>query len=120
MKKYLTLLIAAVVFGLTALETSSCSTAPTQRGQTVTTLKIVGASVDASMKIAVQLLRDGHITAAQWNLIATIHDQKFLPAYNLAVAAVQANLDTVASPDLAALAAQLASIVASYQPKQSP
>lgn len=117
MKKLLFSLV--LLFALPALHTG-CTTAPTQRGQTVMTLKIVGASVDASMKIAVQLLHDGHITAAQWNQIAAIHDQKFLPAYNLAVAAVQANLDSVASPDLTALAAQLASIIASYQPKTTP
>jgi len=114
------LLLAFLLVAAVPTIPTGCSTAPTQRGQTVTTLKIVGASVDTSMKIAVQLYRDGKISPAVWNQVAAIHDQKFQPAYNLAVAAVQANLDSVASPDLVGLAAQLAQIVAMYQPKSTP
>lgn len=67
------------------------------------------------MKVAAGLLRDGKITRAQWDKLAAFHDAVFQPAYNLAVAGVQADLSSVASPDILALFGQLAAIVASYQ-----
>lgn len=109
------LALAVAAPALPVIETG-CSLAPSQRSAEVTTLKVLGASVDASMKVAAQLLHDGKITWPQWQKLADFHDNKFQPAYNLAVAAVQADLSSVASPDLLNLAAQLASIVASYQP----
>lgn len=93
-----------------------CQTAPSARSTEVTTLRVLGASVDTSMKIAAQLLKDGKITWTQWDRIAEFHDKQFQPAFNLAVAAVQADLSTVASPDLLALFGQLSAIIASYQP----
>jgi hypothetical protein len=98
--------------------TTGCSTAPSERVNQVTTLKIVGASADASMKLAAQLLKDGKISREQWQKAADFFDFRFQPAYGLAVTAVQANLDSVASPDLVNLSTQLASLIASYIPPQ--
>lgn len=111
MKKLLLLLCLALTAPVLP---TGCRTAPTERVSTVVTLKVIGASVDASMKLAAQLVRDQRITWEQWRVIADFHDQKFQPAYNLAVAAVQSDLSSVASPDLLALAGQLAVIVNSY------
>ena len=95
--------------------TTGCSTAPTQRTTEVTTLKIVGASIDASMKIAADLYKKGKITPAQWAEIADLHDNKIQPAYNLAVVSVQADLSSIASTDLVNLAVQLAALIQRYQ-----
>lgn len=92
---------------------SGCA-APSTRVQEVKTLKVVGLSVDATMKLAAQLYHDGKIGANLWQKIADIHDRQFQPAFNLAVQAVQSDLSSVASPDLAALAAQLAALLAPY------
>lgn len=116
MKKMLrSILFVSFIACVIPLITPGCKTPPDQRGQAVTTLKIVGASVDATMKLGAQLLYDKQITRAQWDQIAVIHDTQFQPAYNLAVAAVQANLDSVASPELIGLASQLASAIVSFQ-----
>ena len=110
MKKFL----LALALACAAISPTACTTAPTARVQEVKTLKAVGLAVDGTMQLAAQLYHDGKIDAALWQKIATAHDTQFQPAYRLAVAAVQANLDSVASPDLAALAAQLAALVAPY------
>ena len=67
------------------------------------------------MKVAASLYHDGKITAAQWQTVADTH-AKFQAAYRLAVATVQSNLDSVASPDLVALAGQLVSVVQQLVP----
>lgn len=108
------LLILALAFAPIAFV--GCSTAPDQRTAAVTTLKIVGQTADTAMMVAAQLYHDGKISQAQWNHVAVIHDQQFLPAYKLAIAAVQSDLSSVASPDLQNLANALAGLVASFQP----
>lgn len=107
MNKLLLLLCLAVV---TPMATTSCSTAPTERVQAVMTLKALGAARDTAMQVAGQLWRDGRIDDAQRDKIIAFHDAKFQPAYNLAVAGVQADL-TVASPDLVNLFAQLQALI---------
>ena len=93
-----------------------CSTAPDARVQTVTVLKSLGASVDAGMQIAASMYKTGQITQAQWDQVADFHDNKFQPAYALAVAAAQSDL-TAASPDLVNLATQLSQLILSFQKK---
>ena len=98
-----------------ALTLPACQ-APASRVAQVTTLKVLGASVDETMKVAAGLFHDGRITLTQWARIAAFHDQKFQPAYRLAVAAVKADLSSMASPDLVGLAAQLLDLVKTYIP----
>jgi hypothetical protein len=93
---------------------TSCQTAPTQRGVEVTTLKALGATVDTTMQIVAQAYKDGRITASQAYAIAEFHDNKFQPAYRLAVAAVQSDLSSIASPDLIGLATQLSQLASQY------
>lgn len=104
----------AICFILTfgAIAFTSCQSAPTTRVQEVKTLKAVGLSVDATMRLAAQLYHDGKISADTWQRIAIVH-QQFLPAFNLAVKAVQSDL-TPASPNLLSLAAQLSAILTPY------
>jgi len=120
MKKLHLVLFAALwagFFSLPVLQTG-CSSSPDQRVQTVQTLKIVGQSAKTSMDAATQLLKQGNISVAQWESIASIYDSKFQPAYALAISAAHSDLSSVASPDLVGLAAQLATLVAQISTKQ--
>ena len=92
-----------------------CKTPPSERAVAVTTLKTVGAAVSAGMTVSVQLLIDKKITRAQWDVIASLHDTKIQPAFNLAVAAVQADLSKPASAELLALVGQFLSLVESFK-----
>ena len=94
-----------------------CNSSPSERVQAVTTLKAIGLSVDAAMKVSAQLLKDGKINGEQWGKIAVAH-ARFQQAFKLAISAVQSDL-TPASPDLIKLGGELLSIVATYQPKAS-
>jgi hypothetical protein len=115
MKKTLIALFCAGTLALSGCSTvnkvaasiSAAGSSPT----TVTTLEVLGASVDASMKVAAGLYHNGQITAAQWNTIANLHDNEFLPAYNAAVAAVQYDTNQPAAPNLLQLAGQIATAV---------
>ena len=113
--KLRTLLLSLALIAAVPLAPIGCQTAPTERVATVQTLKVIGASRDAAMKTAVQLLKDGKITWAQWDKVATFHDKKLQPAYRLAELAARSDLSSVASPDLVALWGELASLVASLQ-----
>ena len=95
---------------------TSCA-APSTRVQEVKTLKAVGLAVDGTMRLAAQMVHNGTISAATWQQIAKIHDEQFQPAFNAAVSAVQMNLDSFASPDIVALAAQISAVLAPYIPK---
>lgn len=92
---------------------TGCQNQTTQQ-TAVQTLKIVGTTAKTSMDAATQLLKQGTITVPQWQAIASIYDNKFQPAYALAIAAARSDLSTLASPDLIGLAAQLAALVAQY------
>lgn len=108
----LTLILCIALAPMPAL-LSSCA-APSSRVQEVKTLKAVGLAVDGTMKVAAQMLHNGQLSPATWQKLAQIHDEQFRPAYNLAVSAVQTNLDSFASPDLVNLASQLSAILAPY------
>lgn len=110
--KYIRLLIYAVILAFTAFETSSCSTAPSGRVQTVQTLAAVGLTAKSSINEAAQMLKRGEITVAQWQKVAKVYDTQFQPTYAVAVKAVRSDLSSVASPELVALAAQIAALVA--------
>lgn len=112
MKKLLLILALAVA---TPLVQTGCGTSPSSRVVQVQTLKAVGQSADAAVALSAQLYHDGKITAAQANQVRDLYDLKFQPAYRVAVNAVQANLDSIASPDLLALTQQLSTLVASFQ-----
>lgn len=111
MKKYLILLVLifAPVFQ------TGCTTVPSARVVQVQTLKAVGHTAESAVALSAQMYRDGLITITQAMYINNLYDTKFQPAFRLAVTAVQANLDSIASPDLIKLAQELSSLVASYK-----
>ncbi len=112
--KTLRAIIAAccLSFAIAGVSTApGCSAPPTERVAAVQTLKAIGASRDAAMQTAASLFRGGKITAAQWERVASFHDTKFAPAYRLAVAAVKADLTSLASPDLQAIWQELFTMV---------
>lgn len=102
-----------VIAGAVLLAPVGCKTAPSERVQVVTTLKALGAARDTAMQVAGQLWLSGKIDDAQRDKIIDFHDNKFQPAYRIAVAGVQADL-TLASPDLVNLFAQLQALIPSY------
>ncbi len=117
MKKLFSALVALCAFVLAGpiLTLSGGCAAPSARVAQVQTLKAVGQAAEASVALSAQLYRDSRITPEQARYIADFYDKKFQPAYRLAVAAVNANLDSIASPDVAALASQLSSLVVQFQ-----
>lgn len=116
MKKFLSLLLLAVLGVFLVPSFTACSTAPDQRTVAAQTLGVVGSSAKAGMDSATQLLKQGTITVAQWQKIADFYDLKFQPAYNLALAAVKSDLSSIAAPDVTALSLQFLALVASYMP----
>ena len=90
-----------------------CSSTPNERTAYVQTLKAVGATAESAVSLSAQLYRDGRITPAQAREVADFYDKKFQPVFRLAVSTAKADISTVASPDLVALASQLASLVTS-------
>lgn len=104
MKKFLALLAFAfaAVFGGVAF--TACTAPPSARVVQVQSLKAVGESAESAVTLSAQLYRAGTITPAQARAVMDFYDGKFQPAFRLAVAAVNANLDSLASPDVAALA----------------
>ncbi len=114
MKKLLLIAALTISAPLVMLPTG-CTTAPFARVVEVQTLKAVGQSADAAIALSAQLYRDGKITAAQARQVADFYDHKFQPAFRVAATAVQYNLSSVASPDLANLASQLSALVIQFQ-----
>jgi hypothetical protein len=110
------LLHLAALAGVLALP--GCATAPAARTEAATTLRIVGLTAKAGIDSAALLFRDGKITSAQWAAIAGFYDLKFQPAFELAVATARADLASPASPELIALAAQFAALVAELTAKK--
>ena len=94
-----------------------CKSAPSERVQEVKTLKIVGATIEAGMKTAAQMYKNGQITEAQWNRLADLHDNKVQPAFRLAVQTAQADLSSAASIDLLNVVTELSNLILSYQTK---
>ena len=111
--KSIRLLILALAVAIAPVAYQGCTTPPSERVQVVTTLKALGAARDTAMQVAGQLWLAGKIDDAQRDKIIDFHDNKFQPAYRLAVAGVQADL-TIASPDLVNLFAQLQALIPSY------
>lgn len=112
MKKLL--LLVGLALAVPVFQTA-CTTAPSARVVQVQTLKAVGESAEASVTLSAQLYRDGHITAAQARQVLDFYNLKFQPSFRVAVAAVNSDLSSIASPDVISLAQQLAALVTSFQ-----
>lgn len=107
-------MIMTVMLALFSTLFSGCSSAPSSRTTQYTTLRVIGASRDAAMKIAANAYVQKQITDEQWAKIRDIHDNKLQPTYALAVATARADLSSLASPDLTAITNQLAQLVAQF------
>lgn len=113
-RSYLAVLLIAALGVAVPLANTGCSTAPSARVSQVMTLKAVGHSAEAAVQSTARLYQAGTITAAQARQVMDIYDQKFQPAFRLAVTAVNSNLDTVSSPDLVILAAELSALIIQF------
>lgn len=109
----LPVLIWAVFLSLPVYQTG-CA-APSTRVAQVQTLKAVGHTAEAAVATSAQLYGAHLITDKQARDVINLFNDRFQPAYRVAVNAVNANLESVAAPELTLLAAQLATLVASYQ-----
>lgn len=97
------------------LTQSGCTQTPSSRVVAVQSLKAVGETAESAVALSAQLYRDRTITAVQARQVADLYDQKFQPAFRLAVASAKSDLSTIASPDLVSLASQLSALVASFK-----
>lgn len=110
------LILSVALLALCSFTVTACSTPPSERVVQVQSLKAVGQAAEAAVVLSAQLYRDNKINDRQARDVMEIYNLKFQPIYREAVKAAQANLDSIASPELASLAAQLSSLVLSFQP----
>lgn len=110
MKRFLLVLCVA----LSVPTFNGCATAPSARVVQVQSLKAVGHTAEAALASSAQLYQAGTITAAQARAVIDFYNAKFLPPFRIAVAAVGANLESIASTELADLAAQLSALVLQF------
>lgn len=111
MKKLLYIIaLASALIAVPVIQTG-CGSNPSSRVNQVKTLKILGQTAKTGMDGATDLLKKGRITVKQWQDVADFYDFKWQPAYALAVSANRSDLSSIGSPELIALAGQLAILV---------
>lgn len=116
MKKYLLILCLGLA-GCSAVESViNKPVAPATQLTAVQTLQTVAASTKAAMDTATALLKSGQITVTQWQAIANFYDNKFQPAFNLAVTAVGSDLTAPAGTTIADLATSFLTQVSQLTP----
>lgn len=115
MKTLLRLLALAVFTVTLPVIHTGCQTPPNERVVAGQTLKIAGQTAEAAMDEVVQLFKTGKITAAQDRAVSDFYDQKFQPAFRLAKNAVNGDLSSLASKDVADLLSQLLQLVANLK-----
>lgn len=91
----------------------ACSTPPSARVIQYQTLRAVGETAKTSMQAATTLLKQGKISVIQWERVAVLYDNRFQPAYRLAVLTAQSDL-ALASPDVLNLAIELSNLITEY------
>lgn len=109
-----TLLLIIALCVAVPMATTSCTIAPSARVVQARTLGILGTTAKTGMDGATQLLKQGRISVDQWRNVANFYDLRWQPAFNLAVAAVRADLSSIASPDLQKLADEFAALLGTF------
>lgn len=110
--KKLTLIICLALVAPIAF--TSCATPQTVHNVEVKSILVVATGVDTAMKVAAQLVNDGFLTRTQWEQIAVVHG-RYQALLKLTVDAVKGNTSAPSPADLAALAAEVISIINSYR-----
>lgn len=103
------------LFVFPVLPIAGCRSVPSQRTTEVVTLKVIGATAEAGMATAVQMLKAGQISVVQFQRVATFYDTRFQPVYRMAVQSVQYDLNSMSSPDLVLLASELGAMILQLQ-----
>lgn len=115
------ILIVAVVLAVAGTwcvtSLTGCNTPPDARVVEVRTLLVVGEAAKASMDSATLLLKNKVITLDQWRTVADLYDVKFQGAYKVAILTAKSDLSP-ASPDLIAIAAEIANLVTQLSKKE--
>jgi len=104
-------LLLIVALAVTPVAYVGCKTAPNERVQTVISLKVAGQLAESAVASSAILYRDGIIDADDARKVADFYDKKFQPAYRTAVTFARADLNSPATPEVAALAAELSNLV---------
>lgn len=115
-----TIILALVLLVACPLAPTGCKTAPAERVvqvqslQSLQSLKSVGQAAEQAVVVSARLYQDGQLTAAQAREVLDFFNQKFQPAFRLAVLAVQSDLSP-ASPEVLSLGGQLSALLLSYR-----
>jgi hypothetical protein len=88
---------------------------PTTRTATVATLKAVGHTAEAAVSLSATLYADGKITEKQAWVVFEAYNQRFQPAFRLAVTAAKFDTTVIAPAELLTMATELTTLVASFQ-----
>ncbi len=117
-KAVLSFALALVLAAFAVAQISGCSflskTEAALTGQNaVVTCKIVGLTVQTIMRDAAKAYVAKEITAAQWQTLADLNDNKFQPAYTLEVKNIAAE-ENPASTALVSIMEQIVSTYHSY------
>lgn len=107
----LTLALALVLAPAPLL--TSCSTTASQQVARQSLLA-TGHAAESTVRFAGRLFEDGKITADQLRSVVRFYDERFQPAFRAAVAVSRADLEQPAPPDVAALAAQLTTLLSTF------
>ena len=116
MKKFLIYLLISSCAVPLVVTTTGCKTQSSEVKVTQT-IEVVGLTAKAGIDTAARLYRSGQITKTQWDVVAAFYNNKFQPAYNLALAVASTGQAGTASPELIELGAQFAKLVSDLTTK---
>jgi len=108
-------LILAFLLAVTMPLAQTACQSQTSQQNAVLTLKISGETAKAAMDGATLLLKDGHITVAQWQKVADAYQFRFQPAFNLAVTAAQGNYTALSPADVSAALSELLTLTQAFK-----
>lgn len=115
MKKIATIIALAFFAIATPLLQTGCQTPPSSRNIQFQTLKAVGYAANDAVALSARLYNDKVITAEQAREVIDFFNNRFQPAYRLAVMTARSHLDSLASPEILSLAGELSALVVKYQ-----
>lgn len=99
------------------LALSGCATPVNQRVVAGQTLKATGQAAEAAVALSAQLYAEGRLSPAVARAVLDFYNDRWQPAYRLALTAAQADPATPAPTQLLALLAQLQGMVSLPAPK---
>jgi hypothetical protein len=108
-------LVLAVAGAVCLTNLTGCSTPPSERVAAGSTLKAIGHTAEAAVELSALLYKDGKISGEQAQAVMTFYNQRYLPAFRVAVTAAKFDTDRLAPSEVIALATELVTLVNSYR-----